>query len=70
MMSEWTSGDVASKAEWSQGSTLDGVSYHKVWRQSQQKFNEIKDRAEWGNVVSILVLLTCITMLTFIVLCH
>ncbi|KAH7083921.1 hypothetical protein FB567DRAFT_446886 [Paraphoma chrysanthemicola] len=46
---EWASGDTASKAEWSFGSTLDGVQYHKVWRQDQQVFNEVKDRAEWGS---------------------
>jgi hypothetical protein len=49
---EWVSGDVASKAEWSSGSTLDGINYHKVWKQDQKPFNEVKDRAEWGNVVS------------------
>lgn len=49
---EWASGDVAAKAEWSYGSTLDGINYHKVWKQDQQVFNEFNDRAQWGNVVS------------------
>lgn len=50
---EWVSGDVASKLEWKYGSTLDGVNYHRVSKQNQQKFTENKDRAEWGNIVSI-----------------
>ena len=53
MLAEWVSGDVASKLEWKYGSTLDGVNYHRVSKQTQQKFTENKDRAEWGNVVSV-----------------
>ncbi|KAH3912897.1 hypothetical protein HBH56_108920 [Parastagonospora nodorum] len=47
---EWVSGDVRSKAEWSTGSTPDGVKYHKVWKQDQWLFNEWDDQAEWGNI--------------------
>ncbi|OAL05283.1 DUF1793-domain-containing protein [Phaeosphaeriaceae sp. SRC1lsM3a] len=36
--------------EWKYGSTLDGVNYHLVSKQTQQKFTENKDRAEWGNI--------------------
>ncbi|KAJ4362334.1 hypothetical protein N0V83_010427 [Neocucurbitaria cava] len=46
---EWASGDVAAKAEWGFGTTLDGIYYHKVWKQDQQVFNEFNDRAQWGN---------------------
>ncbi|KAF1941472.1 DUF1793-domain-containing protein [Clathrospora elynae] len=46
---EWASGDIMAKAEWSFGTTLDGIAYHKVWKQEQQVFNEFSDRAQWGN---------------------
>jgi hypothetical protein len=47
---EWVSGDVAVTAQWDFGIT-DDVAYHKVSRQTQQAFAEVKDRAEWGNFV-------------------
>lgn len=47
---EWASGDVGATAQWDYG-TSDGIAYHKVWKQNQQKFNEVNDRAEWGNTV-------------------
>ncbi|KAH8702747.1 glutaminase GtaA [Phaeosphaeriaceae sp. PMI808] len=47
---EWASGNTTAKAEWSFASSLDGVYYHKVWKQNQQVFNEVRDRAEWGNI--------------------
>ncbi|KAJ4290334.1 hypothetical protein N0V90_010550 [Kalmusia sp. IMI 367209] len=46
---EWVSGDLNSVAEWDYN-TSDDLSYHKVWRQDQKPFNEVNDRAEWGNV--------------------
>ncbi|KAI4932984.1 hypothetical protein J4E85_003387 [Alternaria conjuncta] len=46
---EWTSGDVAAVAEWSYGTTSDGIGYHKIWKQNQQSLSEVNDRAEWGN---------------------
>ncbi|RMZ71230.1 putative glutaminase [Pyrenophora seminiperda CCB06] len=45
---EWTSGNINDVAQWSYGVTGDLV-YHKVWKQNQQPFNEVSDRAEWGN---------------------
>ena len=47
------SGDVKSKAEWMYGTTLNGMKYHKVWKQNQETFREIGDLAEWGDVVSL-----------------
>ncbi|KAI4650193.1 uncharacterized protein J4E79_009460 [Alternaria viburni] len=49
MRIEWTSGDVAAVAEWSYGTTSDGIGYHKIWKQNQQSLSEVNDRAEWGN---------------------
>ncbi|CAO2655195.1 Nn.00g102590.m01.CDS01 [Neocucurbitaria sp. VM-36] len=46
---EWASGDVDATAEWSFGTSLDGVYYHKLWKQDQETFNEFNDRAQWGN---------------------
>ncbi|KAI4630367.1 hypothetical protein J4E80_001302 [Alternaria sp. BMP 0032] len=46
---EWTSGDVAAVAEWSYGTTSDGIGYHKIWKQNQQSLSEVNDRAEWGS---------------------
>ena len=31
--------------------TDDDIVYHKVWKQTQQTFTEVSDRAEWGNWV-------------------
>ncbi|CAA9959750.1 hypothetical protein PTNB73_02317 [Pyrenophora teres f. teres] len=45
---EWTSGSLTEVAQWDFGST-EGVLYHKVWKQNQQTFAEVSDRAEWGN---------------------
>lgn len=48
---EWASGDVEAIAQWDAG-VVDGIAYHKVWKQNQQVFSENRDRAEWGNIVS------------------
>ncbi|KAA8618543.1 glutaminase GtaA [Pyrenophora tritici-repentis] len=45
---EWASGSLTEVAQWDFGST-DGLLYHKVWKQNQQTFTEVSDRAEWGN---------------------
>lgn len=58
---EWTSGDIGAMAEWDFGTTSDGIHYHKVWKQNQQTFSEVSDRAEWGNWVSAAI--TCHCML-------
>jgi hypothetical protein len=49
MQLEWTSGDISAVAEWSFGTTSDGINYHKVWKQDQQVFNENHEQAQWGN---------------------
>ncbi|KAL1606198.1 hypothetical protein SLS60_003599 [Paraconiothyrium brasiliense] len=46
---EWISGDLNAVAQWDYDTT-DDLSYHKLWKQNQQPFNEVNDRAEWGNV--------------------
>ena len=46
---EWISGDDASIAQWSYGTTGGGNAYHNVFRQTQQLFSEVNDQAEWGN---------------------
>ncbi|KAF2646103.1 glutaminase GtaA [Massarina eburnea CBS 473.64] len=46
---EWVSGDNNAVAQWDFGE-VDGISYHKVWKQNQQLFSEVNDRAEWGNI--------------------
>lgn len=46
---EWVSGDRTAVAEWKYGVTHDGVAYHKVHRQTQLHFSEVRDQAEWGN---------------------
>ncbi|EUC29373.1 hypothetical protein COCCADRAFT_106682 [Bipolaris zeicola 26-R-13] len=46
---EWTSGDIGAIAQWDFGTTSDDIHYHKVWKQNQQTFSEVNDRAEWGN---------------------
>jgi hypothetical protein len=53
---EWASGDIAAVAEWDFGTTSDSIHYHRVWKQNQQLFSEVNDRAEWGNWVSELLL--------------
>lgn len=53
---EWASGNIGEKAEWSHGKTSDGLSYHKVWKQDQLVFREHNEQAQWGNVVSLLLL--------------
>lgn len=35
--------------EWDHGVTENGVSYHKIHRQTQLLFSEVKDQAEWGD---------------------
>ncbi|KAF2873756.1 hypothetical protein BDV95DRAFT_593074 [Massariosphaeria phaeospora] len=45
---EWVSGDLNAVAQWDFGTAGD-ISYHKIWKQNQQLFNEVGDRAEWGN---------------------
>jgi hypothetical protein len=52
MGTEWASGDITAKAQWDYGSDVDGINYHKVWKQDQKVFNEFNDHAEWGNIVS------------------
>ncbi|PLB52445.1 glutaminase GtaA [Aspergillus steynii IBT 23096] len=46
---EWVSGDRKAIVEWDHGVTKDGVSYHKINRQTQLLFSEVKDQAEWGE---------------------
>ncbi|KAF1957920.1 DUF1793-domain-containing protein [Byssothecium circinans] len=46
---EWVSGNSGATAQWDFGE-VNGISYHKVWKQNQQHFSEINDRAEWGNI--------------------
>ncbi|VCU40324.1 Bgt-3378-2 [Blumeria graminis f. sp. tritici] len=46
---EWVAGDHSSVAQWEFGSTDDGISYHKVYRQTQLLFSETADQADWGN---------------------
>ncbi|KAL5409434.1 hypothetical protein PMIN06_010398 [Paraphaeosphaeria minitans] len=46
---EWISGNLNAVAHW-EYDTTDGLSYHKVWKQDQQPFSEVNDRAEWGNI--------------------
>lgn len=48
---EWVSGDVNAVAQWD-FATAGDLSYHRVWKQNQQLFSEVNDRAEWGNIVS------------------
>lgn len=43
------SGDRNSKVEWDYGVTKNGVSYHKIHRQTQLLFSEARDQAEWGE---------------------
>ncbi|TVY25220.1 Glutaminase A [Lachnellula hyalina] len=45
---EWVSGDHSAVAQWDQGTTRDGISYHKVYRQTQLLFSETADQADWG----------------------
>ncbi|KAL6709069.1 hypothetical protein ACN47E_001885 [Coniothyrium glycines] len=46
---EWVSGDVAAEAEWTFGTAVNDVYYHKVSKKDQNVFNEFRDRAQWGN---------------------
>ncbi|ORY17157.1 glutaminase GtaA [Clohesyomyces aquaticus] len=46
---EWVSGDSNDVAQWDFGTT-DGISYHKVWKQTQMLFSEKNDQSEWGNI--------------------
>ncbi|KAF2260386.1 glutaminase GtaA [Lojkania enalia] len=46
---EWVSGDLGAVAQWEFETTGD-VQYHRVWKQNQQMFSEVRDRAEWGNI--------------------
>ncbi|KAF2468830.1 glutaminase GtaA [Lindgomyces ingoldianus] len=46
---EWISGDHGDVAQWDFGTT-DGISYHKVWKQTQMLFSEKNDQSEWGNI--------------------
>ncbi|TVY53517.1 Glutaminase A [Lachnellula cervina] len=45
---EWVSGDHSAVAQWDQDTTRDGISYHKVYRQTQLLFSETADQADWG----------------------
>ncbi|TVY85335.1 Glutaminase A [Lachnellula suecica] len=45
---EWVAGDHSSVAQWDYGTTSDGISYHKVYRQTQLLFSETNDQADWG----------------------
>ncbi|TVY44587.1 Glutaminase A [Lachnellula occidentalis] len=45
---EWVSGDHSAVAQWDQDTTSDGISYHKVYRQTQLLFSETADQADWG----------------------
>jgi hypothetical protein len=47
---EWVSGDLNAVAQWDTAEA-DDISYHRVWKQNQQLFSEVNDRAEWGNIV-------------------
>lgn len=51
---EWISGNTESIAQWDSGE-VDGITYHKVFKQNQQLLTETNDRAEWGNWVSVFV---------------
>ncbi|KAH7139099.1 glutaminase GtaA [Dendryphion nanum] len=46
---EWVSGDLGAVAQWDYGTT-NGTAYHRVWKQQQGLFQEVNDRAEWGNI--------------------
>ncbi|KAH8426489.1 glutaminase GtaA [Aspergillus melleus] len=46
---EWVSGDRNARVEWDYGVTKNGVSYHKINRQTQLLFSEVRDQAEWGD---------------------
>jgi hypothetical protein len=47
-MIEWVSGDRNTIAEWDYD-TIDGVAYHKVYRQTQLAFSQNNEQGEWGN---------------------
>ncbi|KAL3471278.1 hypothetical protein BJX99DRAFT_29762 [Aspergillus californicus] len=46
---EWVSGDRSAIAQWDHGVTSNGVTYHKVHRQTPLSFSEHRDQAEWGD---------------------
>jgi hypothetical protein len=46
--SEWVAGDHSSVAQWDKGTTNYGISYHRVYRQTQLLFSETNDQADWG----------------------
>lgn len=46
--SEWVAGDHSSVAQWEYDTTSDGISYHRVYRQTQLEFSETADQADWG----------------------
>ncbi|KAJ5624405.1 hypothetical protein N7510_000714 [Penicillium lagena] len=45
---EWISGDRSAIAQWDYG-TVNGIGYHKVYRQTQLEFSEVDQQGEWGN---------------------
>jgi Domain of unknown function (DUF5127) len=45
---EWVAGDHSSVAQWEYDTTSDGISYHRVYRQTQLLFSETNDQADWG----------------------
>jgi len=45
---EWVAGDHSAVAQWDKGTTNDGISYHRVYRQTQLLFSETNDQADWG----------------------
>jgi len=45
---EWVAGDHGSTAQWDYATTGDGISYHKVYRQTQLLYSETNEQADWG----------------------
>ncbi|KAF2458173.1 glutaminase GtaA [Lineolata rhizophorae] len=45
---EWISGDLSALANWDYGA-VDDVVYHKIFRQTELKYSESGDKADWGN---------------------
>jgi hypothetical protein len=46
---EWVAGDHSSVAQWDFNTTNNGISYHRVYRQTQLLFSETNDQADWGH---------------------
>ncbi|PBP22484.1 glutaminase GtaA [Diplocarpon rosae] len=46
---EWVAGDHSTIAQWDYDTTSDGISYHRVYRQTQLEFSETSDQADWGH---------------------